>query len=79
MPEEGLLCTLKQNDIIVESDEEGEENWELADKLKDADFIVEKIGSAGMSEKQWTYKGLYFIWLLLTKNCSVRPCCERDV
>lgn len=79
MPEEGLLCTLKQNDIIVESDEEGEDSWELAEKLKDADFIVEKIGAEGMPEKQWTYKGLYFIWLLLTKNCSVRPCCERDI
>ncbi len=78
MPEEGLLCILKQNDII-ESDEEGGEGWKLAEKLMDSDFIIEKIGVEGMPEKQWTYKGLYFIWLLLTKNCSVRPCCERNV
>ena len=76
MPEEGLLCTLKQNDVIIVNDDDA--GWELAEALKDSDLIVEKMDVDGMPEKQWTYKGLYFIWLLLTKNCSVRPCCDRN-
>ena len=76
MPEEGLLCTLKQNDIIIDNDDDA--GWELAEALKDSDLIIEKTDVDGMPEKQWTYKGLYFIWLLLTTNCSVRPCCDRN-
>ena len=76
MPEEGLLCTLKQNGIIVESDEE-EDGWELAETLKASDLIRIKTGADGKPEIQWTYKGIYFIWLLLTKDCKVRPCYER--
>ena len=76
MPEEGLLCTLKQNHIIIENDDDA--GWELAEALKNSDLIIEKMDVDGMPEKQWTYKGLYFIWLLLTKNCSVRPCCDRN-
>ena len=76
MPEEGLLCTLKQNGIIVESDQY-EDGWELAEPLKANDLIREKTGADGKTEKPWTYKGMYFIWLLLTKDCKVRPCFER--
>ena len=78
MPEEGLLCTLKQNGIIVENDDEGEDGWELAETLKSADLTIKKTGSDGKPEIQWTYKGIYFIWLLLTKDCKVRPCFERS-
>ena len=76
MPEEGLLCTLNQNGIIIENDDDA--GWELSETLKDSDLIIEKRGVDGVPEKQWTYKGLYFIWLLLTKNCLVRPCCDRS-
>ena len=78
MPEEGLLCTLKQNGIIVEDDDEGEDGWELAEALKEADLTVIKTGSGGKPEIQWTYKGIYFIWLLLTKDCGLTPCYERN-
>ena len=74
MPEEGLLCTLKQNGIIVETDEDG---WDLAEALKPNDLTCKKTGADGKPEVQWTYKGMYFIWLLLTKDCKVRPCFER--
>ena len=77
MPEEGLLCTLKQNGVIVENADDGDDGWELAETLKDADLTIKKIGPDGKPEKQWTYKGIYFIWLLLTKDCRVRPCYER--
>ncbi len=77
MPEEGLLCTLKQNGVIVENADDGDDGWELAETLKDADLTIKKTGPEGKPEKQWTYKGIYFIWLLLTKNCRVRPCYER--
>ena len=76
MPEEGLLCTLKQNDVIIDNDDDA--GWELAEALKNSNLIIEKMDVDGMPEKQWTYKGLYFIWLLLTTNCSVRPCCDRN-
>ena len=78
MPEEGLLCTLKQNGIIVENDDEGEDGWELAETLKDADLTIIKTGLDGKPEIQWTYKGIYFIWLLLTKDCGLTPCYERN-
>lgn len=77
MPEEGLLCTLKQNGIIVENDDDGEDGWELTETLKGADLTIKKAGPDGKPETQWTYKGIYFIWLLLTKDCKVRPCYER--
>ena len=77
MPEEGLLCTLKQNGVIVENADDGDDGWELAETLKDADLTIKKTGPDGKPEKQWTYKGIYFIWLLLTKDCRVRPCYER--
>lgn len=77
MPEEGLLCTLKQNGIIVENADDGDDGWVLAETLKDADLTIKKTGPEGKPEKQWTYKGIYFIWLLLTKDCRVRPCYER--
>ena len=77
MPEEGLLCTLKQNGVIVENADDGDDGWELAETLKDADLTIKKTGPEGKPEKQWTYKGIYFIWLLLTKDCRVRPCYER--
>ena len=77
MPEEGLLCTLKQNGVIVKGDEDDEEGWELAEALKNNGCTLVKPGADGEPENQWTYKGFYFIWLLLTKDCEVRPCCER--
>ena len=77
MPEEGLLCTLKQNGVIVENADDGDDGWELAETLKDSDLTIKKTGPDGKPEKQWTYKGIYFIWLLLTKDCRVRPCYER--
>ena len=77
MPEEGLLCTLKQNGVIVENADDGDDGWELAETLKDADLTIKKTGPDGKPEKQRTYKGIYFIWLLLTKDCRVRPCYER--
>ena len=76
--EEGLLCTLKQNGIIAENDDEGEDGWELAETLKDADLTIIKTGLDGKPEIQWTYKGIYFIWLLLTKDCGLTPCYERN-
>ena len=78
MPEEGLLCTLKQNGVIVENGQ-GEDGWDLAEALKTNDLTRKKIGADGKPEMQWTYKGMYFIWLLLTKDCKVRPCFERVI
>lgn len=83
MPEEGLLCVLKQKGIIVENEDAGEEDedgssWELAETFKDTEFTKVKPGPDGKPETQWTYKGFFFIWLLLTKDCDVRPCCERS-
>ena len=87
MPEEGLLCILNQNGIIrckhseVESKTDEEEDdtnsWELADNLSGNGYTLVKTGIDGMPEIQWTYKGIFFIWLLLTKDCDVRPCYER--
>ena len=86
MPEEGLLCILNQNGIIrckhseVEGKTEEEEDansWELADNLSGNGYTLVKTGIDGMPETQWTYKGIFFIWLLLTKDCDVRPCFER--
>ena len=76
MPEEGLLCILNQNGIIIENDDDS--GWELAEVLMDSGLVLEKTGMDGMPEKQWTYKGQYYIWTLLTKNCSVRPRCDRS-
>ena len=78
MPEEGLLCTLKQNGIIVRNDDEDEDGWELAETHKGAGLTIKKTGPDGKPENQWTYKGIYFVWLLLTKDCKVRPCFERQ-
>ena len=79
MPEEGLLCTLKQNGVIVDVDEddEGNSSWELTESFKDRGYTVIKTGADGKAEIQWTYDGVYYIWLLLTKNYKVRPCYER--
>ena len=77
MPEEGLLCTLKQNGIIVEYGDDEEDGWEMAEALKDRGLTMVKTGADGKPENQWTYKGGYFVWLLLTKDCKVRPCFER--
>ena len=76
MPEEGLLCILKQNGMIEETDEE--DGWELAENYQGLGLTLVKTGKDGMPEKQWTYEGGYYIWLLLTKDCGIRPCCERD-
>ena len=76
MPEEGLLCILKQNGIIVVN-EDDEDGWEIAEALKDSGLTLVKTGIDGKPETQWTYKGGYFIWLLLTRDCKVRPCYER--
>ena len=78
MPEEGLLCTLKQNGVILENGKD-EDGWELAEALQANELTRKKIGADGKPEIQWTYKGIYFIWLLLTKDCKVRPCFEREV
>lgn len=78
MPEEGLLCTLKQNGIIVVNDED-EDVWELAETLMDKTLVLKKTGADGKPEIWWTYKGIYLIWLLLTKDCKVRPCFERAI
>lgn len=78
MPEEGLLCTLKQNGVIVENGQ-GEDGWELAETLEANDLTRKMTGADGKPEIQWTYKGIYFIWLLLTKDCKVRPCFEREI
>ena len=77
MPEEGLLCTLKQNGIIVEIGDDEEDGWEMAEALKDRGLTMVKTGADGKPENQWTYKGGYFVWLLLTKDCKIRPCYER--
>lgn len=70
MPEEGLLCILNQNGIIKENDDD--EGWELAEVLRDSKLVLEKTGMDGMSEKQWTYKGQYYIWTLLTQKNAWR-------
>lgn len=75
MPEEGLLCILKQYGIIVERDDE--DGWEIAEALKDSGLTLVKAGIDGKPETQWTYKGGYFVWLVLTRDCKVRPCYER--
>ena len=77
MPEEGLLCILKQNGIVVVN-EDDEDGWEIADALKDSGLTLVKTGKDGKPEMQWTYKGGYFVWLLLTRDCKVRPRCERN-
>ena len=77
MPEEGLLCTLKQNGIIIENGDDEDDGWKLAEALKDSGLTMVKMGLDGKPGTQWTYKGGYFVWLLLTKDCKVRPCYER--
>ena len=79
MPEEGLLCILKQNCVIVDGneDEDGNTSWALTEDFKDRGFTVIKPGIDGKPEIQWTYDGAYYIWLLLTRNYKVTPCCER--
>lgn len=87
MPEEGLLCILNQNGIIrckhsevrdkIDDEEDDANSWELADNLSGNGYTLVKTGIDGMPEIQWTYKGIFFIWLLLTKDCDVRPCYER--
>ena len=87
MPEEGLLCILNQNGIIrcqhsevrdkIDDEEDDANSWELADNLSGNGYTLVKTGIDGMPETQWTYKGIFFIWLLLTKDCDVRPCYER--
>ena len=75
MPEEGLLCILKQNGIIVEK---SDDDWELAENYKDDGYTLTKTGQDGKPEIQWTHDGVYYIWLHLTKDCGIRPCCERQ-
>jgi hypothetical protein len=85
MPEEGLLCILKQSGIVVNSavrgetvDEEDDVNtWELADEFKGSDYTLVKTNAYGKLELQWTYKGFYYIYLLLKKDYGLKPCCER--
>jgi hypothetical protein len=81
MPEEGLLCILKQNGILTmvgDEDESYKGSWELVEGLRGNDFIRVKTGLDGKPENQWTYKGFFFLWLLLTKDCGIMPCCERE-
>ena len=81
MPEEGLLCILKQNGILTmvgDEDESCKGSWELAEGLKGNDFTKVKTDFDGKPENQWTYKGFFFLWLLLTKDCGIMPCCERE-
>jgi len=80
MPEEGLLCILKQNGFIVDGDEDedGGFSWKLSENYKHRDFTLVKTGLDGKPEIQWTHDGVYYIWLHLTKDCGIRPCCERD-
>lgn len=85
MPEEGLLCILKQNGIIRtkksevrgKTEDEEDSTWELSDDFKAKEFTKVKTGLDGKPETQWTYKGFFFIWLLLTKDCDITPSCER--
>lgn len=77
MPEEALLCTLKQDGIIVETDDE--DGWELAESFKDKAFTQVKTGPDGKPETQWTYKGAYHIWAFLTQDCGLPPCYERGI
>ena len=74
MPEEGLLCILEQHGIIEMDDE----SWKMADGFADKAFTLEKADVDGKSELQWTFQGFYYIYLLLTKDCKVTPCCERN-
>ena len=81
MPEEGLLCILKQNGILTmvgDEDESCKGSWELVECLRGNDFTRVKTGLDGKVENQWTYKGFFFLWLLLTKDCGITPCCERE-
>ena len=71
LQESGFTGIIKEN--------EDDAGWELAEALKDSELIREKTGTDGMPEKQWTYKGQYYIWTLLTQNCSVRPCCDKII
>lgn len=73
MPEEGLLCVLEQHGMIEMDDE----NWKMTDGFADKDFVLEKVGMDGKPELQWTFQGFFYIYLLLTKDCKVTPCCER--
>lgn len=86
LPEEALLCTLKQDGIIrtknsevrvQTEDEEGVYSWEIAEALKDSELTIVKTGPDGKPESQWTYKGVYHIWTFLTRDCGLIPLCER--
>ena len=44
MPEEGLLCTLKQNGIILENGDDEDDGWEIAEALKDRGLSLPKSG-----------------------------------
>lgn len=80
MPEEGLLCILKQNGIIVDGDEDEDEgfSWKLSENYRHRGFTLVKTVLDGKPEIQWTHAGVYYIWLHLTKDCGIRPCCERS-
>lgn len=75
LPEEALLCTLKQDGIIVETDDE--DGWEVSEALKDSELTIVKTGPDGKPETQWTYKGVYHIWMFLTRDCGLPPYYER--
>lgn len=77
MPEEGLLCILEQHGMI-EMIEMDDVSWKMADGFADKKFVLEKDGADGKPELQWTFQGFYYIYLLLTKDCKVTPCCERS-
>lgn len=88
MPEEALLCTLKQDGIIRTKnlevrgktvDDESDSSWELEDNFKDKGFTQVKTGPDGKPEMQWTYKGAYHIWAFLTQDCGLPPCYERGI
>ena len=83
MPEEGLLCILKQNGVIVQCNEddaydEDKCSWELSEEFRDKGYTRIRTNADGKQEIRWTYIGFFFIWLLLTKDCKVRPCYERS-
>ena len=79
MPEEGLLASLAQSDVIVhDADDEENCSWELTEAYKGEGLTLMKDTADGKSVQQWTYKGFFFIWLLLTRDYEVRPCCEKQ-
>ncbi len=77
VPVEGLLCILKQNGVIDFVDEDNN-SWTITEKFKDKEYVHQVLGPDGQQELQWTYKGVFFIWLMLTKDYQVKPCWERN-